>query len=104
MSYAPPGIVSGNHRSCRMLHPPPLPGLQPGPDHPFAMEYDEFKEYVSNINTSYELLVNPKFIGPKGKELYDFVDKQYSKNNKGTWVGIAINYDQDDDEEDVDDI
>ena len=37
-------------------------------------------------------------------ELYDFVDKHYSKNNKGTWVGIAINYDQDDDEEEVDDI
>jgi P4 family phage/plasmid primase-like protien len=41
---------------------------------------------------------------PKGKELYDFIDKKYSKNNKGTWIGIAINYDQDDDEEDVDDI
>ena len=41
---------------------------------------------------------------PKGKELYDFVDKMFSKNNKGTWIGIAINYDQDDDEEDVEDI
>ena len=41
---------------------------------------------------------------PKPKELYDFIDKRYSKNNRGTWIGIAINYDQDDDEEDVDDI
>jgi len=39
---------------------------------------------------------------PKGKELYDFVDKQYSKHKKGIWHGIAINYD--DDEEEVDDI
>lgn len=41
---------------------------------------------------------------PKGKELYDFVDKHFKKNVKGVWIGIAINYDQDDDEEDVDDI
>ena len=41
---------------------------------------------------------------PKGKELYDFIDKKFKKNNKGVWIGIAINYDNDDDEEEVDDI
>ena len=41
---------------------------------------------------------------PKGKELYDFIDKRFKKNIKGTWIGIAINYEQDDDEEEVDDI
>lgn len=41
---------------------------------------------------------------PKGKELYDFVDKQFKKNVRGVWIGIAINYDQDDDEEEVDDV
>ena len=41
---------------------------------------------------------------PKGKELYDFIDKKFKKNNKGVWIGIAINYDQDDDEEEVEDI
>jgi len=40
---------------------------------------------------------------PKGKELYDFVDKHYKKNVKGTWMGISINYDLEDGEE-VDDI
>lgn len=40
---------------------------------------------------------------PKGKELYDFVDKHYKKNVRGVWIGIAINYDLDEDEE-VDDI
>ena len=41
---------------------------------------------------------------PKGKELYDFMDKKFNKNKGGTWVGLAINYDNDDDEEEVDDI
>ena len=41
---------------------------------------------------------------PKGKELYDFMDKKFGKNKSGTWIGLAINYDNDDDEEEVEDI
>ena len=49
-----------------------------GPDHTFAMEYDEFSSYVTSINTSYILLEEPKFIEPKGKELNN--KKNYLKS------------------------
>jgi P4 family phage/plasmid primase-like protien len=39
---------------------------------------------------------------PKGKEVYDFMDKKFGKHVKGTWTGGVIVYP--DDEEDVDDI
>jgi P4 family phage/plasmid primase-like protien len=39
---------------------------------------------------------------PKGKDVYDFMDKKFGKNVKGVWSGAIIVYP--DDEEDADDI
>ena len=32
---------------------------------------------------------------PKGKELYDFLDKKLGKSKRGGWQGYKIRYDQD---------
>ena len=37
---------------------------------------------------------------PKGKELFDYIDKKYGKKVKGKWMNIAINYELDDNESD----
>lgn len=36
---------------------------------------------------------------PKGKELYDFLDKQLGKYKKGGWCGYKIRYDEDDNDD-----
>lgn len=37
---------------------------------------------------------------PKGKELFDYIDKKYGKRIKGKWNNIAIHYDIDDEDSD----
>ena len=37
---------------------------------------------------------------PKGKEIFDFVNKKYGKCKKKIWEGIKIMYTYDDDQED----
>ena len=39
---------------------------------------------------------------PKGREIYEQLDKKLGKYKKG-WYGYAINYDGDDDVEDIED-
>jgi hypothetical protein len=39
---------------------------------------------------------------PNSKEITDYMDKRYGKCNKGKWYNVKINYEEDDDKEDID--
>jgi P4 family phage/plasmid primase-like protien len=39
---------------------------------------------------------------PNSKEITDYMDKRYGKCNKGKWYNVKINYEEDDDKDDVD--
>ena len=36
---------------------------------------------------------------PNGKEITDYMDKQYGKNKRGKWHNVIINYNNDSDNE-----
>lgn len=57
--------------------------------------YQEFKLWFQN---TYGKQV------PKGKELYEFMDKKLGKNKQGKWLGCRIKYDDEDEDEDDDDV
>jgi P4 family phage/plasmid primase-like protien len=57
--------------------------------------YEEFKKWY-NANYGKDV--------PKGKELKEFMDKQYGMNVKGTWRNIEFIYGQDDDEDEINDL
>ena len=41
---------------------------------------------------------------PNGKEITDYMDKNYGKNNKGKWLHVEIIYNDDDDDDDNDQV